>query len=255
MKTNALRWINAALFAAMVAVNALANMLPIGGNTTGEVSAAYPNLFTPAAVTFAIWGIIYLLMAFFTIYQLDISGRSEHSLMVRNKIGIWFAVSCLLNIIWIFLWHNRKTGLSVLCIAALLLSLIIISQKLKALDSEYRFRRLLQAGFDIYLGWIIIATIANISVWLVSMGLSGFGLLFMLWTIIMLLAGAAIANFMVSKWQKWFSALAMIWAYIGILIRQISAAGYDCRYTSIILAVCAGIMIILWGMISEIRRK
>ena len=248
MKTNALKWTNTALFVTMVAVNALANVLPIGGNTTGEVSAAFPNLFTPAAITFSIWGIIYLLMAFFTIYQMG-------STAVRNKIGIWFAISCLLNIIWLFLWHNRKTGLSLLCIAALLLSLVIISWKLRTPGTEYRFHRLIQAGFDMYLGWIIIATIANISVWLVSVGLSGFGLLFMLWTIIMLLAGAAIANLLVSRGHKWFSALAIIWAYIGILIRQISDNGYDCQYISIILAACAGIIIILWGLISEICRK
>ena len=86
----------------MVAVNALANLLPIGGNTTGQVSEAYPNLFTPAPVTFAIWGAIYLLLAVFVLYQWEIFDGGASSAVVRVDIEPWFLISCLLNIGWLF---------------------------------------------------------------------------------------------------------------------------------------------------------
>lgn len=166
MKT--LKWVNTGAFMAMIAVNALAELLPIGEKTTAEISAMQESLFTPAPVTFAIWGVIYLMLFFFVIWQHGLLDEDGQSTVVRERIGPWFAVSCALNIAWIFLWHYQQFGLSVVCIAALLLVLILIVKQLDRLkENSSRVQMVTaNAAFSLYFGWIIAATIANISFYL-----------------------------------------------------------------------------------------
>ena len=63
---------NTITFILMVTVNALANLLPLNGLTTGEVSDSYPNLFAPAALTFSIWGVIYTGLTACILYQVGV---------------------------------------------------------------------------------------------------------------------------------------------------------------------------------------
>lgn len=221
---NALKWINAGAFTAMVVVNALANLVPIGGKTTGQISEAYPNLFTPAPITFAIWGAIYLMMLLFTIYQFGVMDRGEHSTAVREKVGAWFCISCVLNILWIFLWHYQIIGWSTACIIMLLVVLNVIVRRLKDMKGGMLQRLAGKAGFSLYNGWIIAASIANISVWLTQMGWNGWGISADIWTVVVLLAGAAIAGAVAVIGKDWIAAAAVMWAYAGILIRHISPA-------------------------------
>src|SRR5210317_1251869 len=91
------RWLrigNIVAFLATVAVNSLANILPINGITTGELSDYYGNLFTPAGYVFSIWGLIYLLLAVFSYYQYGADDA------LHEKIDILFIISCLFNIVW-----------------------------------------------------------------------------------------------------------------------------------------------------------
>lgn len=221
-----LKWINAGAFAAMVVVNALANLLPIGGRTTGQVSEAYPNLFTPAPGTFAVWGLIYLMLLLFTLYQAGFLDRGEQSTKVREKLGPWFAVSCGVNILWIFLWHYQLIGLSAVCIVLLLISLNVIVGRLKEIDGGPLQQITVQAGFSLYDGWIIAATIANISVYLTQLGWDGWGNSADIWTVVILLTGAAIACAVVLIGRDRIAALGVMWAYAGILIRHLSPAYY-----------------------------
>ena len=69
MKNTLMKIFAAAAYLAMVAVNFLANSLPINNRSTGEISDAYPNLFAPAGLAFSIWGLIYLLLGVFVLYQ------------------------------------------------------------------------------------------------------------------------------------------------------------------------------------------
>ena len=112
-------------FIGMLVVNALANILPINGITTGEASDSYPNLFAPAGVTFSIWGLIYLLLFIYVIYQFFV--KSKKTAEVINKINIYFIISSIANSIWIFLWHHQLLGLSVILMLVILYSLIKIS--------------------------------------------------------------------------------------------------------------------------------
>ena len=168
--TMAIKIIAAISYLVMVVVNWLAASLPINGVTPGEVSDSYPNLFAPAGLTFAIWGLIYLLLAIFIVYQLGNSHGNTNPAkaeLLRN-IGVLFSISSLANSAWIFSWHYRIIPLSMLLMAVLLICLIMINQRLakeKLRASEKFFIRL---PFSLYFGWITVATIANATVLLVS---------------------------------------------------------------------------------------
>jgi hypothetical protein len=111
----------------MVTVNVLANILPINGRTTGQVSDFYPNLFAPAGFTFAVWGLIYLLLALHVLYQLGLfRGNRPARASLLNGMGVPFSLSCLANAAWIFSWHYHKIAFSVLFMAVILVCLIVI---------------------------------------------------------------------------------------------------------------------------------
>ena len=249
MRTKTLRIVNTEFFSIMVIVNALANILPLGIGNTGAVSEKYPNLFTPAPITFAIWGVIYLMMALFLLWQWGILGSKENAENDLHTVGLWFSVSCLANIGWIFAWHFDVIWLSVIMIIALLASLAIIGMEIKRRHRTGLPYFAVNAGFDLYFGWIIAATIANISVLLVSLGWNGFGLSPVLWTCIILVVGALIGALPALKDRKWFSTLAVVWAYAGILIRHIGQGGYAGEYPLVIGFAIIGIVIMLSAML------
>ena len=126
-----------------VIVNGLANALPFNGITTGEISDSFPVLFTPAGYVFSIWGVIYLLLFGFAVYQALPSQRDNPRL---ERIGYWFVLSSLFNAVWIFLWHYGYFLLTLLAMLGLLVSLIVIYQRLQIarkirnqqLDSDFR---------------------------------------------------------------------------------------------------------------------
>ncbi|NIK76061.1 hypothetical protein FHS15_001168 [Paenibacillus castaneae] len=216
---NSYRWWNIIGLTAMLAVNGLAEWLPINGKTTGELSAKYPVLITPAPYAFSIWSIIYLLLIGFVAYQLR--PRTAQSSIVQS-IGPWFLISCLLNMAWILVWHYERLNSSVFVMFALLLSLIIIytkirTAKVRAVTGE---RLLVWLPFSIYLGWISTATIVNVSVALYAANWDGFGLSDIAWTIIMLIAAGCLALFVGFKHYDPAYTIVLIWSFIAIAKRE-----------------------------------
>lgn len=258
-KTNWLfKLIVAFAFVAMVTVNALANILPINGITTGAVSDSYPNLFTPAGYTFAIWGLIYLLLAFYTLYLLGLfrGGEKAEDLYLR-RIGFMFAMTSLVNIAWIFSWHYDRIALSMILILFLLIYLIDIAFIIKTKGLSAREKWLVRLPFSIYFGWITVAAIANVTVFLVSIGWDGFGLSESTWTIIMLAVGALIGILTALRFNDIAYMLVFIWAYIGILVKHLSPAGFDGQYRGVImmLIVCLVLFVATIVYILLNRRK
>lgn len=208
-------------YVGVVAVNVLASALPLGGKTTAELSDAYPNLFVPAGYVFSIWGIIYLLLLAFTVYQASPARRGEGFL---RKIGYLFALSCALNITWIFLWHYEYVIPSLLPMFALLLSLILIYTRLDVgRGSPTRGERLwVHLPFSVYLGWITVAPIANVVAALVSVNWDGFGLGEVAWTVIVMAIAAILTVVNTFTRGDVGYALVIVWALGGIAVKQMA---------------------------------
>lgn len=259
-KTITLKNLNLIFFIIMIAVNMLANMLPLGHGNTGAISANYPNLFTPAPITFSIWGVIYLLSAFFIIYQYGWLDGHMFSEKMVSLIGYWFVISCVMNVGWIFSWHYEQIWLSMIFMIGLLISLIVITEQLSpeyiidktGITTIPILAKIAAAAFDVYMGWITAATIANMSVLLVKLKWTGFGLPPEFWTVVALIAGSLIAMLFVIVSKNYLAALAIIWAYCGILIKHISASGFNGKYPLIIAATMVSIIIIVCTMVIRI---
>jgi hypothetical protein len=223
-----LRYIALLFFGAMVYVNYLANSLPINGKTTGELSDAYPNLFVPAGITFSIWGIIYLLVAVYCVVQF-LPDFKEMAI----KISWLFIISCLLNGLWIVAWHYQKLPLSLLIMIGLLLTLILINLQIKELPMG-----VVKATFGIYLGWICIATIANVTALLVDTGWGGMGISQPAWAIVMIAAGTLIVSLTIMRINNPYIGLSVVWAFAGIIIKRSD------DYRSIVIAAATGIAVV-----------
>jgi len=240
-------------YIAMVAVNFLANSLPINDRSTGEISEAYSNLFAPAGLTFSIWGLIYLLLAGFVVYQFW--GKSQKAEEVIKRINPFFIATSAANIAWIFAWHYDYIGLSVLIMAALLFSLIKIADILREEQFTAIQKLFISAPFSVYFGWITVAAIANITVFLVSIGWDGLGTAGIIWTVIVLLAGALIGILRTLKDKNMAYGAVFIWAYLGILLKHTSANGFDGQYPGIIATVVICLLLFVFFVGKVLYKK
>ena len=218
--TRFLQITNVVGFIAVIAVNILANALPINGKTTGELSDSYPNLFVPAGYVFAIWGVIYLLLLMFTVYQASPKRRGAQFL---GKIGYLFGISCVANVVWIFLWHYELVFLSLVAMFTFLGSLILIYLRLDIGRGEpLREERLyVHLPFSVYLGWITVAPIANVVAALVSINWDGFGLGEVTWTVAMISIAVILTLLNIQTRVDIGYALVIVWALGGIIVKQI----------------------------------
>ena len=243
-------------FLGVIAVNGLANALPINNKTTGELSDQYPNLFVPAGLTFSIWGIIYILLAIFVVYGLIVTIRKDtDKSSFIGKIGVLFFVSCIANIAWIFAWHYEILPLSLILMLLLLGCLIAIYLRLYIgnSDSTQTEKYLVHLPFSIYLGWITIATIANVTALLVDIKWNTFGLGEQFWAVAVIVIGIAIALAVLFTRKDIFYCLVIDWALIGILIKRLAVEGTPVQ--SVIVITIVGLVLITVGIIVQIIRR
>ena len=242
-------------FLGTIVVNGLANALPLNNRTTGELSDLYPNLFVPAGLTFSIWGVIYVLLAIFVIYSLIIAIKRDplKSTFIAN-IGVLFFVSCLANIGWIFAWHYEMLPLSLVLMLALLGSLVAIYLRLHIgkSDSTLSERYLVHLPFSVYLGWITIATIANVTAVLVDINWNTFGLGEQFWAVAVIIVGIAIALSVLFTRKDIFYCLVVDWALLGILLKRLADTT---PVKSVIIISIIGMALVSVGIIARIVRK
>ncbi len=205
-----------------IAINILANALPINGIPTGEVSDKYPTLFTPAGYVFAIWGVIYIGMIAYMIYQALPSQRTNPRL---RATGWWYVLGNLANAGWLFLWHYELLLPSTGLIAVLLIALIIAwlhlarARQVPGLVSRGEWWTT-HLPFSIYTAWVTVATIANITIYLVSIGFDGGPLSPAMWSAILLLVATGIGLTILRRWGDVAYVAVFIWSFIGIAVKQ-----------------------------------
>ena len=240
-------------FIATVIVNFLAILLPIGGMTTQELSDAIPNLFVPAGITFSIWSLIYIFLGIFSVYQIrDITKKDKIEMKFVDNIGYFFIIGSLANIVWIFVWHYQLVPISLIFMIILLISLLFIYLKLDIGKSEVRRieKVAVHVPFSIYLGWITVATIANVTSVLVVFGVDGFGLVAEILTILVIAVALVITFAMLLIRKDYAYSLVIVWALLGIFIKQSIA-----NFTIAITALISGILILVGIVYIIIREK
>jgi hypothetical protein len=225
------------LFVGVIAVNALANILPINGYNTGQISAFYPNAFVPAGFTFSIWGVIYLLLLSYTIgftyYTLKRQAYPK-SYKFIEQINPYFLWTCVFNMAWIVAWHYLQIELSVVIMLLFLITLIqlFLKSNMIANDLNLTQRFILQTPFIVYLGWISVATIANITALLVAYKWTAFSIAPIYWSALMIFIALLLAVLMLNKFKAVPFALVVAWALWGIYNAQGPAAPILARITT-----------------------
>ncbi len=211
--------VNVLAVIAMITINILANALPINGQNTGEISDLFPVFFVPAGYVFSIWGLIYIGLLAFAVYQALPAQRENPRL---RKIGYWFALSCLANSVWIFLWHYNLFPLSLLVMLVLLASLLVIYLRLDIGRTRVSTveRWCVNIPFSVYLGWITVATVANATDVLYDLGWNGFGIAPETWAVIMLIIAAGLGVAMAVTRRDVAYLLVLVWAFAGIGVKQ-----------------------------------
>jgi hypothetical protein len=252
MNKNLLRQlINVLAVIATLTLNILANALPLNGLATGEISDRFQVYFVPAGYVFSIWGLIYIGLIAFAVYQALPAQRENPRLL---KIGYLPAWSGLANMAWLVLWHWEQFALTP--IAMLLLLGLLITIYLRLDTGRVKIRALerwcVDIPFSVYLGWVSVATIANLTQVLDFLGWSGFGISDLNWAVIMLFV-AAILGWVVAVTRRDVAfLLVFVWALTGI-------AGKQAAYPLVASAawVSAGLVLaaVVYSIFMQVRQR
>jgi hypothetical protein len=206
-----------------ITVNTLANALPINGQNTGEISDRFDIYFVPAGYVFSIWGLIYIGMIAYTIYQALPAQRDSE---LVKKINPSFWISNIANTAWIFLWHYEFFPLTLVTMLTLLASLLYIylqvSERTIRLDKNQKW--FAKYPFSIYLGWISVATIANISQVLFYIGWNSWGISPLTWTVIMIAVATMLGLLILWRENDILYVLVLVWSFVGIANSQAGTA-------------------------------
>ncbi len=223
-------------------VNGLATALPLNGLTTAEISDSFSVFFVPAGYVFSIWGVIYLLLIAFSAYLFTTEGKNDP---VATRILPWYVVSAFANSIWLFCWHYQQFGLSVVVMLVLLATLLRIYTLLPTPTTRAQtWARNLP--FSVYLGWISVATIANVSAYLDLISWSAFGLSERTWAVIMVIVAGLLGSLMAIRKREIAYPLVIAWALIGISVNFP-------EQSTITRAVIVSTIMIMVALIASVR--
>ena len=213
-KLNTLNILVLVAFIGKITVNYLSNALPINGFTPGQLSDLYPNEFVPAGFTFSIWGVIYLACVAFVIQVF----RKN----INPKIKYLFLVVCLLNVSWLLAWHYQFIALSLTIMLAFLSVLIYWYLAIRN-DITTQNDLIVKVMSSLYLGWISVATAANITTSMVHNNLLiGSQETESVITLILCLVILGITSLMVLKKSDFVYALVITWAAFGIYSKRVA---------------------------------
>ncbi len=200
-------------------VNILASTLPLNGQNTGEISDRFQVFFVPAGYVFAIWGVIYIGWIAFAIYQALPAQKESPRL---RKLGYLFALSGLFNAAWLFCWHYNQFGLSVLVMLGLLGLLIASYLRLDVARTRVGAAEkwCVDIPFSVYLGWITVATLANVTDLLYYVNWNGFGIAPEVWAVILLLVASLVGLLMALTRRDAAYLFVLVWSFAGIAVKQ-----------------------------------
>jgi len=239
-----------------IVLNALANILPINGKTTGTLSDNIPNLFVPAGLTFSIWGVIYFQIFLFGIYQArDLFRKEPIEMKFLDCIGPWFIITSLANGIWILFWHYEQVAASLIIMLILLGSLLLMYLRLRIGISDVpKGEKIFVHGMvSVYLGWITVATIANVTALLVTTHWDRWGIEESIWKVIVLIIVMILTVFLLSIRKDFAFTAVILWAFVGILIKRLDPI--NSPQPLIVIMVIMGLIVLILMIGIVIRKK
>jgi hypothetical protein len=228
-----------------IVFNGVANYLPLNDRATGEIADQFPVYFVPAGYVFSIWGVIYLGLAAYAVYQALPSQRFNPRL---QRIAYPFVLTCIANMSWLFFWHYGFVALSLVAMVTLLVLLIVIYAMLyphfPAVSAAERW--LVHVPFRIYLGWITVATIANATTLLYDLNWGGWGISGPVWAAIMTVIGGGLALFFSLRLRDAAYSLVIVWAFVGLYVKfsDTPVVGWTALVVAAIVAV--SILVGIW---------
>lgn len=224
---------------ATLVMNGLANALPLNGFGTGEISNRFDSLFTPAGYVFSIWGLIYLGLTAFTVWQALPAQRANPRC---RRIGWVYVASALANIAWLLVWHWLEFAASLAAMLAILACLLVIWMRLKPSRSLVSRAELwtTHLPFSLYLGWITVATVANTAILLIHWQWEGGPLSPVAWTLVMLVVAGALGLLFALRERDFTCAGVLVWALAGIAVKQdVAAVEWTAAALAILLVAAA----------------
>jgi len=229
-------------------VNILASTLPLNGQNTGEISDRFQVFFVPAGYVFAIWFFIYIGWIAFAIYQFRAEQKESPRL---RRLGYLFAISGIVNAVWLFTWHYNAFGWSVIVMLTLLGLLIASYLRLNVnrVSVSRAERWSVDIPFSVYLGWITVATVANITDWLYLVEWNGFGIAAPVWAVIMIVVASIVGLLMTITRRDAAYVFVLVWSFIGIAVKQADVAN-----VAVTAWIGAGAMLLL-AIYSLTRRQ
>lgn len=232
----------------VVAINYISQAVKLNNTTIGELSGKYENLFTPASFAFAIWGLIFLGLLTFALFQVKRAFFSTKESPFIKQIGYWFAIANILNASWVFAFVYEYTGLSVLIMVGILYALIkiVLKTNMERWDAPIEIIAFVWWPICIYSGWIAVATIANISAFLIKIGWQGAPFTEEIWTLAMIIVACGINLLIIWKRNMREFAAVGIWALIAIYFRHMDELP-SIAYTALGGGIVLGLAIVLHG--------
>lgn len=221
--------VNGVALVSTIVMNYLSNTGVFNGQTMKTVSDAYFNYFTPAGYAFSIWGLIYLALFAFVFYSGRTLFNSKTQEPILEKIGLWFAISCVANSVWVVAWLYLYPALAAFIMLIILFSLlrIIFIIQPEMVKSSFKRKLLILFPFSLYVGWISVALIANVAAWLTKINWNGWGISAEYWTIILIVI-AGLVNVLVHFKLNLKAFVAVgIWALIAIAVSNLKNNGPD----------------------------
>ena len=210
--------INLVAIVAAFGINVFANLNPPNGLTIGDISNQLFDdiLITPANYAFAIWGIIYLGLISFAIYQVLPAQRNS---LLLQKLGYKIAIASGAQIIWVFAFLYQQFFLSLLLmlviLGALIAGYLVINSPIKSLAQKW----FITIPINLYLAWISVATVVNVATALSYYDWRGWGLTPQVWTIVMLVIVSIIGAIMALQKNVPFVGV-YIWALVAISVKN-----------------------------------
>ena len=226
-KTQILAILNLLALLIQVTLSYFTQFKLINEQDVGQVSDAYDSLFTPAGITFAIWGVIYTALLFFCIYHIRMTFKHPDNHPANENVrhmGVWFVLNNIGAASWLLVWTKGLIPASAGLIVFQLITLIIINLRLNIYDPYGKTDSKIFTHFplSIYFGWLTIATIANTCIYLLASDWKGFGLNYspIEWTRIIIGIAVFLTTLVVFTRRNVFFGLVIIWALYGIILKR-----------------------------------